>query len=123
MQAPVEQTPYQVTEYIQDIYPPAHVFTEQVPIGYTVQSVNMNQKPSPGVILPPAPYMQPSSPAQQQPRQLVQQLPNGQIIQRPLSVGGGSTGGVQQVILQQPNLSPSNSRVTMSNPSFNTQYF
>ncbi len=34
MQAPAPQPApsYQVTEYIQDIYPPAQVFTEQVPV-------------------------------------------------------------------------------------------
>lgn len=30
--APAPAPAYQVTEYIQDIYPPAQVFTEQVPV-------------------------------------------------------------------------------------------
>ncbi len=54
----------------------------------------------PGVILPPAPFVQ------TQPH-LVQQLPGGQFIGRPLSVGGG---GVQTLVsAQSPLLSPSNS--------------
>ena len=27
-----QQVPLQITEYIQDIYPPAQVYTEQVPV-------------------------------------------------------------------------------------------
>ncbi len=27
-----EQPPLQITEYVQDIYPPAQVFTDQVPV-------------------------------------------------------------------------------------------
>lgn len=55
----------------------------------------------------------PSSSCIQQPQQqLMQQLPNGQLIQRPLSVGGG---GVQRVLVsQQSILSPSNSMPTSS---------
>lgn len=46
-------------------------------------------------------------PTTQAPQRLVQQLPSGQFIQRPLSVGGG---GVQTVMLQQPSsLSSTNS--------------
>jgi hypothetical protein len=44
MQAPApapQQAPsYQVTEYIQDIYPPAQVFTEQVPVVCHIISLN-----------------------------------------------------------------------------------
>ena len=51
--------------------------------------------------------MVPASQCIQQPQQLMQQLSNGQLIQRPLSVGGG---GVQTVFAsQQSALSPSNS--------------
>lgn len=32
IQAPQEQVPLQVTEYVQDIYPPAEVYTDQVPV-------------------------------------------------------------------------------------------
>ncbi len=44
MQAPaaVPQQPqqYQVTEYVQDIYPPAQVFTEQVPVVCFINHIN-----------------------------------------------------------------------------------
>ncbi len=52
-------------------------------------------------------------------QQLVQQLPSGQLVQRPLRVGGG---GVQNVILQQPGISSSSSAVQFSTPSFGTQF-
>jgi len=45
MQAPaaVPQQPqqYQVTEYVQDIYPPAQVFTEQVPVVCFINHINL----------------------------------------------------------------------------------
>ena len=34
IQGPPEQAPVQVTEYVQDIYPPAQVYSEQVPVVY-----------------------------------------------------------------------------------------
>lgn len=59
-----------------------------------------------GVIVPGSPCMQP-------PQQLVQQLSSGQLIQRPLCVGGG---GVQNIVSSpQPVLSPSNS-IGMASP-------
>jgi len=61
---------------------------------------------NPGFILPPSTRVQPH---------LVQQLPNGQLVERPLSVGGG---GIQNVIYQQPNVSSSNSGTLFSTPSF-----
>jgi hypothetical protein len=69
----------------------------------------------PGIILPPAPYVQPSSQ-----QRIVQQLPNGQFIQRPLSVGGG---GVQRVMLQQSGTLPSSSSGgLMGTRSFGPQF-
>jgi len=57
----------------------------------------------PGIILPPAPYSQPQ-------QQLLQKLPSGQFIQRPLGVGGGGSNGIQTLLTsQQSFLSPSNS--------------
>jgi len=56
----------------------------------------------PGIILPPAPYSQPQ-------QQLLQQLPSGQFIQRPLVVGGGGNGIQTLLTSQQSFLSPSNS--------------
>ncbi len=45
IQAPaaVQQQPqqYQVTEYVQDIYPPAQVFTEQVPVVCFINHINL----------------------------------------------------------------------------------
>ena len=32
IQGPPEQAPVQLTEYVQDIYPPAQVYSEQVPV-------------------------------------------------------------------------------------------
>jgi hypothetical protein len=43
---------------------------------------------------------------QQQQQQIVQQLPNGQFVQRPLNYGGG---GMQSIMSQQSFISPSNS--------------
>ena len=61
----------------------------------------------PGVIVPGSPCIQPG-------QQLVQQLPGGQLIQRPLCVGGG--GGIQTMVSSpQPVLSPSNS-IGMGSP-------
>ena len=127
--APEQSVPLQITEYVQDIYPPAQVYTDQVPVvstneiaffngqtriaGWTFQgfmsSNSVVQQPGPiqtqhtmqcqpGVILPPAPYQ----PAQQH---IVQQLPTGQVVQRPLSVGGHHS---VQTIMSQPNLVSSN---------------
>ncbi|CAF3205079.1 unnamed protein product [Rotaria sp. Silwood2] len=50
IQAPAvvaQQPPFQVTEYVQDIYPPAQVFTDQVPVGYTTKNIVIQQ---PGLI-------------------------------------------------------------------------
>jgi hypothetical protein len=59
-----------------------------------------------GFILPPAPFIPPQ-------QQLVQQLPSGQIVERPLNVCGG---GVQTIMSSpQPVLSPSNS-IGLINP-------
>ncbi|CAF2741384.1 unnamed protein product [Rotaria sp. Silwood2] len=114
----------QITEYVQDIYPPAQFYTDQVPVGYVAKNT-IFQKPGqiqktesldcqPGIILPPSPCIQsqqqviqkiPSGQCVQQ--QIIQQLPNGQCVQRPLSICGG---GFQTVIApQQPIVSPSNS--------------
>jgi hypothetical protein len=82
-----------------------------------IQSQQTTFNYQPGIILPPAPY-NPSS-AQLQP-QLVQQLSSGELIQRPLSVGGG--GGVQTVILQQPGVSPANSVGVIRAPTFTRQF-
>jgi hypothetical protein len=70
---------------------------------------------NPGIILPSASSISPSTSVQQQ--QLVQQLPTGQFVQRPLSVGGGG-GGVQHVVLRQPNVSSTNSSTLFSAPSY-----
>jgi hypothetical protein len=65
------------------------------------QSLNCQQ----GMILPPTPCIQSN-------QQLVQQLPSGQFVGRPLSVGGG---GVQTIVSSpQPFLSPSNSTGLMN---------
>jgi hypothetical protein len=65
------------------------------------------------MILPPAPYMHPQ-------QQLIQQLPSGQFIERPLSVGGG---GVQTIVSSpQPFLSPSNSTGYISPCLSSTQF-
>ena len=118
IQAPAAQPAYQVTEYVQDIYPPAQVFTEQVPVvnrrrkillspdrsifvfqGYVAQNNVQESSPivrqqttlncQPGVVIPTG-----SSSA------LQQRLSTGQVIQRPLSVGGSA--GVQTVMLPSP---------------------
>ena len=39
--APAPAPAYQVIEYIQDIYPPAQVFTEQVPVVSLLNSIHM----------------------------------------------------------------------------------
>lgn len=82
----------------------------------------------PGMILPPAPFMQSQQqfiqPQQQfiQPQQqFMQQLSCGQMIERPLSIGGG--GGMQTLVsVQQPFLSPSNSTGLMSTCMSGTQF-
>ncbi|CAF1181700.1 unnamed protein product [Rotaria sordida] len=100
-QQPPQQPPLQVIQYVQDIYLPPQVFTEQVPIGYTTKNTTIQQPGliqnqgtlincQPGIILPSA------SSSQAQPY-IVQKLPSGQLVQRQLSVGGGS--GVQTVFL------------------------
>lgn len=71
---------------------------------------------APGVILPSASYN--SSPVRVQ-QQIVQQLPSGQFIQRPLSVGGG---GLQNVILRQPGISQSSSAGVIRLPSIGSQF-
>ncbi|CAF1147928.1 unnamed protein product [Rotaria sp. Silwood1] len=46
IQAPAvvaQQPPLQVKEYVQEIYPPAQVYTEQVPVGYAIQNVAIQQ--------------------------------------------------------------------------------
>lgn len=60
----------------------------------------------------------PQAPVHVQQR-IVQQLPTGQYVQRPLSVGGG---GVQNVVLGQPGISQSRSAAVFRAPSFGTQY-
>jgi glyoxylate carboligase len=81
-----------------------------------VQNQQTSLNCQPGVILPSASYNSPSTRVQQQ---IVQQLSNGQIIRRPLIVGGG---GVQNMMLQQPRVSSSNSATLLSTPSFGTQF-
>lgn len=81
-----------------------------------VQNQQTSLNCQPGVILPSASYNPPSTRVQQQ---IVQQLSNGQIIRRPLIVGGG---GVQNMMLQQPRVSSSNSATLLSTPSFGTQF-
>ncbi len=66
--------------------------------------------------MPSASYAAPPVRVQQR---IVQQLPNGQLVQRPLTVGGG---GIQNMILQQPGISQSNSTALFSTPSFGTQF-
>ncbi|CAF1210246.1 unnamed protein product [Adineta steineri] len=109
-----EPPPLQITEYVQDIYPPAQVYTDQVQVGYAANN-SMIQQPAQiqnqqtlncqsGIILPPSPYIQP----QQQQQQLIQQLPSGQCIQRPLTVGGGGLGSIQSIVASpQPCFSSS----------------
>jgi len=66
------------------------------------------------MILPPAPFVQPQ-------QQFLQQLPSGQLIERPLSFSGG---GVQTVLSsQQPFLSPSNSAGLISPSLSGTQLY
>jgi hypothetical protein len=66
------------------------------------------------MILPPAPFIQPQ-------QQLLQQLSNGQLIERPLNFGGG---GLQTVLSsQQPFLSPSNSTGLISPCLSGTQFY
>ncbi len=38
---PQQQPQYQVTEYVQDIYPPAQVFSEQVPVVCFINHTNL----------------------------------------------------------------------------------
>lgn len=39
--APAPAPAYQVIEYIQDIYPPAQIFTEQVPVVSLINSIHL----------------------------------------------------------------------------------
>ncbi|CAF4551671.1 unnamed protein product, partial [Rotaria magnacalcarata] len=41
--APQQQQPLQVTQYVQDIYPPAQVYTSQGPAGYAGQNSLIQQ--------------------------------------------------------------------------------
>ena len=67
----------------------------------------------PGVILPPAPYVQPH-------QQLIQQLPCGQVVQRPLCVGGG--GALQTILAAQQPCPPMPNSGCIPSPCFsNTQ--
>ncbi|CAF4287844.1 unnamed protein product, partial [Rotaria sordida] len=105
MQEPAPQL--QITEYIQDIYPPAQIYTDKVPVGYIAKNTVI-QKPGqiqnqeslnclPGLILPPSPYLQPQ-------QQLIQQVPSGQCIPQQL-MQQLSTGqcSPQQLIQQVPS--------------------
>ena len=61
----------------------------------------------PGMILPATSCIQ-------SPQQLVQQLPGGQFVGRPLGIGGGG-GGIQPIVSSpQSFLSPSNSNGLMN---------
>lgn len=60
----------------------------------------------PGMILPPAPFQ-----AHHQ-QQIVQQLPSGQMVQRPLSIGGSPC---VQTVMSQPNLIPVSSSSSFVN--------
>jgi hypothetical protein len=72
----------------------------QPPMIQTQQTTNCRS----GMILPPAPFQ-----AQQQ---IVQQLPGGQMVQRPLSVGGNP---YMQTVMSQPNLFPVSSSSSLVN--------
>ncbi|CAF4366929.1 unnamed protein product, partial [Adineta steineri] len=83
--APQQQPQLQITEYVQDIYPPAQVFTEQVPIGYVagnsgIQQSNLIQSQpkslncQSGIMSPSIQYVSSSS---QIPNQLIQRLSSG----------------------------------------------
>ena len=66
------------------------------------------------MILPPAAF-------QQSQQCLVQQLPSGQMVQRPLSVGGG--GGCQTMMAQPQMVSISNPNGSLSTFHSNVQRF
>lgn len=143
IQAPPEEVPLQVTEYVQDIYPPAEVYMDQVPVvirvsslsaspssaesffqGYMSNNSMISQPPmvhtqqtthcQQGMILPPAPY--------QGHQQIVQQLSTGQMVQRPLMVGGGGGPGVQTVMSQQNLIPISNSSNFVNTLPAGTQF-
>ncbi|CAF5131869.1 unnamed protein product [Rotaria sp. Silwood1] len=130
--------PLQVTEYVQDIYPPAQVYTDQVAVGYVAQNT-VCQQPcqiqkteslncQPAVILPPSsPCIQPQQQFIQQvpsgqcvQQQIMQQLPTGQCVERPLCVGGGGTQTI--MASQQPFVSPSNSIGLINSCSSGTKW-
>ncbi|CAF0749112.1 unnamed protein product [Didymodactylos carnosus] len=100
IQAPVQQQQLQqqslqITEYVQDIYPPAQVITERVPIGYmanntlvqqpglvslTPGSMNVQQFATTSMNCQPGTVMLGNQPQQQQLIQMMEPSASGQLI-------------------------------------------